>query len=704
MGPADTLDSGRDTVVVCLVPDAVAPARLGAALAGLPSVTPANAALLLIGIGRADETVLSACHGLEREVAVLESGDHESTGELLHRAAGVTGHGDLVLVSAACRLPEGWLERLRAAALGDNVVATATPMSNEGGTVGVSDGGHPDAAQRIVAEAVGAHPRLLIGGPHCVYVRRAAIELVGGIPPGYGALDDVIAALCERCVQAGLVNVLADDVYVTCESTPGENRVTPTTALMEVDRSDDRSALHRSLVLAASVLTGLTVTIDARALDRTAPGGTQRYTRELVLALARHTDAAVRVVVAPDIAPAAAAQLADAERVQLITYEQAVSGARPTHVVHRPQQVFSVGDLNLLTLLGDRLVITHQDLISYHNPSYHETVEDWEQYRRITRLALTTADRVLFFSEHSRGDAGAEDLVAPDRCEVIGAAVAREPAADPVAPPSAPEREEFILCLGPDYRHKNRSFAIAVIGALRAQHGWPGKLVLAGAHVAHGSSRAQEVQRLGADAELGHAVVDLGSVDEPRREWLLRHARAIIVPSVVEGFGLVPLEAAEAGIPCLFAPQSSLIEVMDRSLATLVTWDETASARNVMPLLADGPPRRLHVEQLRASTARWSWEQIAGQLIGAYERALRAPHRAAAVRAWQELERERYLVELRQRLLGLGDSIALAGPDGFLSASEQRGLLRVGSRPAMRRLTLWPFALLGSIGSRKAPR
>jgi hypothetical protein len=93
--------------------------------------------------------------------------------------------------------------------------------------------------------------------------------------------------------------------------------------------------------------------------------------------------------------------------------------------------------------------------------------------------------------------------------------------------------------------------------------------------------------------------------------------------------------------------------------------------------------------------------------VQAYERALRAPHRAAAVRAWQELERERYLVEVEQdrrrvleRLSGLGDSIALAGPDGFLTAREQQGLLRVGARPPLRRLTLWPFTLLGSIGNR----
>jgi hypothetical protein len=90
---------------------------------------------------------------------------------------------------------------------------------------------------------------------------------------------------------------------------------------------------------------------------------------------------------------------------------------------------------------------------------------------------------------------------------------------------------------------------------------------------------------------------------------------------------------------------------------------------------------------------------------------MRLPYRASAPRAWQELERERYLIELdrgrehshriaEELLRRLGDRIPLAADDGVLTAREQQGLLRVGTRPALRRLMLWPFALLGSVPSR----
>jgi hypothetical protein len=184
------------------------------------------------------------------------------------------------------------------------------------------------------------------------------------------------------------------------------------------------------VALSRSVLSRLTVTIDARALGAT-PGGTQLYTLELALALARTGDVAVRMVVADaDVTDATRAVLEGTDQVEVITYDQAVAGVALSEIVHRPQQVFSVHDLNLLRLLGRRIVVTHQDLIAYHNPTYHPSLDTWEQYRRVTRIALAAADRVVFFSAHSLRDATAEDLVAADRCDVIGAAIRAAPVSE----------------------------------------------------------------------------------------------------------------------------------------------------------------------------------------------------------------------------------------------------------------------------------
>ena len=44
--------------------------------------------------------------------------------------------------------------------------------------------------------------------------------------------------------------------------------------------------------------------------------------------------------------------------------------------------------------LWGRLILTQQDLIAFHNPSYFPSAKAWEDYRQLTRLAMAAADRL----------------------------------------------------------------------------------------------------------------------------------------------------------------------------------------------------------------------------------------------------------------------------------------------------------------------
>ena len=68
--------------------------------------------------------------------------------------------------------------------------------------------------------------------------------------------------------------------------------------------------------------------------------------------------------------------------MSLVTYGEASSAGGPrADVVHRPYQLSNVGDLTFLETLGDRLILTQQDLIGYHNPSYFQAPEAWRDDR-----------------------------------------------------------------------------------------------------------------------------------------------------------------------------------------------------------------------------------------------------------------------------------------------------------------------------------
>jgi len=636
---------------------------------------------------------------------------------------------DLVLLIPGISVSPGWLERLRAAALSDSTVASATPLCLGSGGVDLELGGHAsgpsfdELAQRVATRSPRLRPKIATMGPGCVYIRRSALELAGPLDESRTP-DDALADLALRVSALGMVHVLADDVLVAGDLNglpPDREAVSARQGIARIEETvsrDEQGPLRQAVSCARAAVRGLSVTIDARALTAST-GGTQTYIIGLIQALALAGEAKVRVLVPHDLSERASNALESVPGVELLPYEQATRNPPRTDVVHRPQQVFTPADLALLRLVGERIVIGQQDLIAYHNRAYHPDIDAWRMYRRTTRLALGAADQTIFFSEHARRDALAEDLLPQARAHVVGVGTeASVPTDLPQSPPEGLEASTpFLLCLGADYAHKNRPFAIELLRALR-ELGWPGRLVLAGAHVPHGSSREDEQRLLARDPELADLIVELGSVEEPAKNWLYAHARALVYPTLYEGFGLIPLEAACANLPCLFAAQASLSELAGPA-ATLVPWDPHASAAAVLPLLGPGPARDTHLETLCALPVP-TWGEIADRLVAVYEQALSGPRPEAAPRVWQELDRERYIVELdedvaRHKRIAqeyqdayhslderVSTGLPLIDQGGLLSPEQQRGLMRVAGRGRLGSLALKPLGLLGGAGSRPA--
>jgi glycosyltransferase involved in cell wall biosynthesis len=739
----------RGSVVVCVYAVEDGPEELltQQALASILSVvahTDASTRVLVSGTVTRVTALERELAGetLDRTVLSLALAPGATAGQAVDMTARATLSADLVLLRSGVQVSSQWLERLRAAALSDSTVASATPLSLGVGGVELFDSGHrvpveasglgdrangiEQLAQRVSTRSWGLYPRIATVGPGCAYIRRPTLEVVGPLEELH-SWEDTLAQLAAEAIAAGMIHVAADDVLIvdraSHDDAPGAPNASgapsapgsppspePGDRVAETIVTDEHGRLRRALAIARVSLQRLSVTIDGRALTSTV-GGTQTYILDLILALARE-DIALRVLVPPDLSERAAAALETVPAVETVTYEEALNNPRLTDVVHRPQSVFTPEDMTLLRLVGERVVIGQLDLIGYHNPTYHRDVDSWRAYRRTTRLALAAADQVIFFSEHARRDALAEDLLSEQRTHVVGVGTeVLHSNSSPGAPPEGlSPGEAFLLCLGADYAHKNRAFAIELLGGLR-ELGWAGRMVLAGAHVPFGSSAERERALLESRPDLAEHVLDAGPVEEQGKSWLYRHARALVYPTLYEGLGLLPFEAAQAGLPCLFASQASLAEVAGRA-ATLVPWDAAASAKIVLPLLADGPERDGHLSELHSLSAP-SWAEVAGQLVAVYEQAVGSPAPEAAIRSWQELDRERYIVRLDQDAGNLkivaqeyqdayheleqrvAPGLPLIDRDGLLSHAQQRGLMRIAGRRRLGALLLAPFGLLG---------
>ncbi len=610
---------------------------------------------------------------------------------------------DVVVLNSDCVVAAGWLEGLRDAAYSDSNVATASALADNASVLSVP--GLDDllaqgltlerAAGALRAQSLRLRPRLLTAVGHCMYVRRTALELAGNFDlafsPGYGEEVD----FSQRCLQMALSHVAADDVLVLHHggvSLAVNGAVNPVKLANEERlgerfpyyhpsveglRLDPRGSLSHALSVARRAVKGLSVAVDARIL--TGPiTGTHVHVLELLAAIARTGEARVSAIVPPDLSVDAVRALDALSEVELVTAHDALRGKLDVDVIHRPFHVTTPADLTFLAQVSDRLVVTHHDLISYRNPTYFGSYLEWQGYRELTRRVLAVVDHAVFDSSHARDDAFAEQLVEPHRASVVHCGVdhgLRGLAPSPTPPAGAadlPAAVQTIVCIGTDFRHKNRLFALRVLAELQRRHDWGGRLILAGPHVVLGSSRPEEEEEMGRTPRLADAVLDFGALSEAEKAWLLGHASLVLYPTVYEGFGLVPFEAAEYGVPCLWAAGTSLAEVLPETAAGVVAWDAAATADRAIELLRNASSRADLVEAVRAASLNLRWADAGLRLIEVYRAACNAPPSPGI--AW---ERTRGMMRR-----GLSDdALRLLGPEGILPPELERPLLALATHP-----------------------
>jgi GT2 family glycosyltransferase/glycosyltransferase involved in cell wall biosynthesis len=686
--PGDRLDVRRGEAVVC-IPVYGARESFLECLTSVVRHTEAQTPILICDDATPDADLRAPIDSLLRNrdrpnVYYMRQTENVGFVKTVNAAMAATDPADVVVLNSDCVVGEGWLFSLRDAACSDARVATATALTNAGTIVSIPERNAPTptlpegwSADRM-AEAVRAaslrlRPDLPTCVGHCVYIRRSAIDLVGlfdtAFSPGYEEEVD----FSQRCVLRGLRHVLADDVFVLHRGAQsfgaGEDA-----ARLRVDHHaiitqrypyfdrwreaiarDEDSPLARALSVAARAIRPLTVTIDGRIL-RDSAVGSQVTALQTISALDAFTDCDLRVLVPEDVSEAVQDFLRRRPWIALITPTDLVRGVERTDIVHRPYQASSFDDLDVLRALGHRIVLTHLDSIALRNPGYFPSFDDWTGYWRLNLCALAAADRVIFLTKDAAADASALGIVNKERASVVAQDV--EPtelnADRPSNRPPQTERlreRSFLLCLGTDFLHKNRIFAIRLLEALLEANTFDGDLVLAGPRMMWGTSADEEESYLLSRPTLVERITDLGTVDEATKAWLLHQAAAVVYPTTHEGFGLIPFEAARAGTPCLFASHTSLAETLPAEAALIQPWNATKSARRAAPVLVPGRPRDELVRTILDAGARFTRRAHAEGLEQVYHAALRSPPTETFWCAVAELQREVDL--LRDKLRSL---------------------------------------------------
>ena len=118
-------------------------------------------------------------------------------------------------------------------------------------------------------------------------------------------------------------------------------------------------------------------------------------------------------------------------------------------------------------------------------------------------------------------------------------------------------------------------------------------------------------------------VVFLGHVPYEELPSLYRGAKALVLLSLCESFGLPILEAMACGCPVVCSDISSLPEIAGNA-AVLVDPREPLKVANEIEVLIKDEEHRNHIIAMGMDRAReFSWNRAASQTLSALEQAVR---------------------------------------------------------------------------------
>lgn len=135
-----------------------------------------------------------------------------------------------------------------------------------------------------------------------------------------------------------------------------------------------------------------------------------------------------------------------------------------------------------------------------------------------------------------------------------------------------------------------------------------------------GDMEAQIMQQVGALGLSAH-VRFAGALWYKERDRMYQSVDLIVMPSVSEPFGLVPLEAIRHGTPALISKQSGVSEVMTHVLK-VDFWDIEEMANQILAALRYPVMRRQLTQEGQRELSHLSWRRAAEKLVALYQRLL----------------------------------------------------------------------------------
>ncbi|MHA1568037.1 MAG: glycosyltransferase family 4 protein [Alphaproteobacteria bacterium] len=267
-------------------------------------------------------------------------------------------------------------------------------------------------------------------------------------------------------------------------------------------------------------------------------------------------------------------------------------------------------------------VLTVHDLSSLLFPRLHTRRNNLVQ--RLLPRAVKRARLVIAISENTKRDLIEHLRVPPEKIRLVYNAPAENfgPAVDEAYQQAVIKRlslpERYFLFVGTLEPRKNVTRLLEAFARYSRLHENGTKLLLVGSE----GWGSRDVRKTHRQLGLGERVRFVGYVDHADLPAVYRQAKALVMPSVYEGFGLPIVEAMACGTPVIAAANSALAEVAGDAAVLIDPDDAAGLAESLIALSSDERVRERCVQAGLAQAGRFSLAAFAEATHRVYREAL----------------------------------------------------------------------------------
>lgn len=179
----------------------------------------------------------------------------------------------------------------------------------------------------------------------------------------------------------------------------------------------------------------------------------------------------------------------------------------------------------------------------------------------------------------------------------------------------------FVIYTGSLYPHKNVLNLVKAIVHLNNSNKLEKKISLVVA-----SARNVFLERFKKEIEKTKGldlVILAGFVPDGELIALYQEAEAFVTPSLLEGFGLTPLEAMAVGLPVVSSKASCLPEIYDEAAIYFDPLDIDDMAEKIKEVINDKKLRQELIKKGFQQVKKYSWQKMAKETLKVYDKKIK---------------------------------------------------------------------------------